>query len=325
MPAKSFYVLKLKTVPAKYGLSKNIQDLLMALDHYHDGSIDAVELGRLVRLSPNRRASIANTIQKCAGLLKKSPEEITTCVDVIEMCTELLEIADRKPPMDGFPFMRLPVEIRERVLGLMIDNIFRTKSVIPASNKNGSCKCPRFDRDTVFQTAQMKDLACIFGSNLITLEFFRVFFREKTFRFRCTCEMHSHLVNNDMLIDNVRSIVVHWSGAESAKTFRLLAKMPKLESLGIVISKLTFIHLNERSALMKTYFPLAFKTIRIADVLGLDELLEIRGLHQVGVMLAPTSRGGSQSYKMDRANLLELLSSRLTRAKEDEDHDMELA
>jgi hypothetical protein len=120
--------------------------------------------------------------------------------------------------------------------------------------------------------------------------------------------------------------------------------MPKLESLGIVISKLTFIHLNERAALMKTYFPLAFKTIRIADVLGLDELLEIRGLHQVGVMLAPTSRGGSQSYKMDRANLLELLSSRLTRAKEvslrhaqfpveeqqsnyiqDEDHDMELA
>lgn len=93
MPAKSFYVLKLKTVPAKYGLSKNIQDLLMALDHYHDGSIDAVELGRLVRLSRNRRASIANTIQKCAGLLKKSPEEITTCVDVIEMCTELLEIA----------------------------------------------------------------------------------------------------------------------------------------------------------------------------------------------------------------------------------------
>lgn len=206
--------------------------------------------------------------------------------------------------MDGFPFMRLPVEIRERVLGLMIDNIFRTKSVVPASNKIGSCKCPRFDRDTVFQTAQMKDLACIFGSNLITLEFFRVFFREKTFRFRCTCE---------------------WSGSESAKTFRLLAKMPKLESLGIVISKLTFIHLNERSALMKTYFPLAFKTIRIADVLGLDELLEIRGLHQVGVMLAPTSRGGSQSYKMDRANLLELLSSKLTRAKEDEDHDMELA
>ncbi|KAM0250545.1 hypothetical protein ACHAQJ_008555 [Trichoderma viride] len=324
MPAKSFFVLKLKTVPAKYGLSKNIQDLLLALDHYHSGSIDAVELGRLVRLSPNRRAAIANTITKCAGIIKKQPEEITTCVEVIEMCTELLEIADRRPPIDGFPFMRLPVEIRERVLGLMIDNIFRTKSVIPANNKNGSCKCPRFDRDTTFQTSQMKDLACIFGSNLITLEFFRVFFRKKTFRFRCTCELHSHLTNNDMFLDNVRSIVVHWSGPESAKTFRLLTKIPKLESLGIVISKLTFIHLNERSTLMKNFFPLSFKNIRIADVLGLDELLEIRGLQQVGVMLAPSSRGGSQSHKMDRANLLELLSSRLTQAKEDGDHDIEL-
>jgi hypothetical protein len=162
----------------------------------------------------------------------------------------------------------------------------------------------------------MKDLACIFGSNLITLEFFRVFFRKKTFRFRCTCELYSHLTNNDMFLDNVRSIVVHWSGPESAKTFRLLTKIPKLESLGVVISKLTFIHLNERSTLMKNFFPLSFKNIRIADVLGLDELLEIRGLQQVGVMLAPSSRGGSQSHKMDRANLLELLSSKLTQAKE---------
>lgn len=206
------------------------------------------------------------------------------------------------------------------MLGLMIDNIFRTKSVLPASNKPCSCKCPRFDRDSTFQTSQMKELACIFGSNLITLEFFRVFFRKKTFRFRCACELHAHLTNNDMFFDNVRSIVVHWSGPESAKTFQLLAKVPRLESLGVVLSKLTFIHLNERSTLMKNYFPLSFKNVRIADVLGLDELLEIRGLHQVGVMLAPSSRGGSQSHEMDRANLLELLSGRLTQPKEVRGH-----
>ncbi|KAL7941719.1 hypothetical protein V8C42DRAFT_334614 [Trichoderma barbatum] len=323
MPAKSFYVLKLKGVPARYGLSKNIQDLLMNLDHYHSGSVDAMEIGRLVRLSRNRRSAIANTITKCAGIIKKQPEEITTCVEVIEMCTELLEIADRRPPLEGFHFMRLPVEIRERVFRLMIDNIFRTKSILPASNKNGNCKCPRFDRDNTFQTSQMKDLASIFGSNIITLEFFRVFFRTKTFRFRCPCELHSHLTNNDMFVDNVRSIMVQWSGPESAKTFKLLKTVPKLKSLGIVISKLTYIHLNERSAVMKNFFPLAFKNIRISDVLGLDELLEIRGLHQVGVLLAPSSRGGTQSHEMDRANLLELLSNRLTRPKED-DHDVEL-
>ncbi|TFB06453.1 hypothetical protein CCMA1212_001589 [Trichoderma ghanense] len=322
--AKSFFVLKLKAVPTRYGLSKNIQDLFMALDHYHSGSIDAVELGRLVRLSPNRRSAIANTITKCAGIIKKQPEELTTCVDVIEMCTELLEIADRKPSTDGFPFMRLPAEIRRKVFSLIIDNIFRTQAILPASNKTPGCKCPRFERDNTFQTIQMRDLPCLFGSNSMTAEFFRVFYREKSFRFRCPCELQSHLNRNDMFRQNVRSILVSWSGPEAAKTFKLLNKLPKLDQLGIILSKLTYIHLNERATIMKSYFPLSFKVTRIADVLGLDELLEIRGLSRVGVMLAPPSRGGSQSHEMDRANLLELLTSRLTGPKEeDEDMDQE--
>ncbi|KAL7911211.1 hypothetical protein GGI35DRAFT_446842 [Trichoderma velutinum] len=323
MPAKLFYALKTKAVPARYHLSKNIQDLLMALDDHHSGSVDAEEIGRLVRLSPKRRAAIANTITKCANIIKTQPTEVTTCVDVIEMCTELLEIADRKSPVDGFPFFRLPVEIRERVFALMINNVFRTKSILPASNKSGTCKCPRFDRDNTFQTAQMRDLKSIFGPNLITLEFFRVFFRTKTFRFRCPCELRSHLTNNDIFFDNVRKIVVQWSGPEAAKTFQLLKNVPKLKSLGIVLSKLTYIHLNERSASMKTYFPLAYKNTRLSDVLGLDELLEIRGLNQVEVMLAHSSRGGTQSNEMDRANLLDLLSGRLTQPKE-YNHDTEL-
>ncbi|KAF3074917.1 hypothetical protein CFAM422_002669 [Trichoderma lentiforme] len=323
MPAKSFYTLKTKAVPARYGLNKNIQDLLMALDDHHNGSIDAEEIGRLVRLSPKRRAAIANTITKCANIIKNQPNEIPTCVDVIEMCTELLEIADRKSPVDGFPFFRLPMEIRERIFALMINNVFRTKSVLPASNRPGPCKCPRFDRDNTFQTTQMKDLKRIFGPNLITLEFYRVFFRTKTFRFRCPCELRSHLTNNNILFDNVRKIVVQWSGPEAAKTFQLLKTLPKLKSLGIVISRLTYIHLNERSALMKSYFPLAYKNTRLGDVLGLDELLEIRGLNQVEVMIAHSSRGGTQSNEMDRANLLDLLSSRLTQPKE-YDNDVEL-
>ncbi|EHK15441.1 uncharacterized protein TRIVIDRAFT_228475 [Trichoderma virens Gv29-8] len=323
MPAKSFFDLKTRAVPTRYSLSKNIQDLLIALDDFHHGSIDAVEIGRLVRLSPNRRAAIANTITKCANILKSQPTEVATCVDVIEMCTELLEIADRKPPIDGFPFFRLPVEIRERVFTLMIDNIFRTKSILPANNKIGNCKCPRFERDNTFQTSQMKDLTNIFGPNLITLEFFRVFFRTKTFRFRCPCELRTHLTNNGMFFDNVRKIVVQWSGPEAAMAFKQLKKVPKLKSLGIVISRLTYIHLNERSATMKNYFPLAYKNTRLSDILGLDELLEIRGLNLVEVMLAHSSRGGTQSHEMDRANLLELLSGRLTRPKGD-DYDVEL-
>lgn len=93
MSTKSWYVLNTKAIPARYGLSKNIQILFQSYDHYKMGSIDAAELGRLVRTSPNRRTSLAATISKCAMILKKDHEEVKTCVDIIEMCTEILEIA----------------------------------------------------------------------------------------------------------------------------------------------------------------------------------------------------------------------------------------
>lgn len=93
MSNKTWYTLQLKAVPTRYGLTKNAQTLLQALDWYHDGSIDSAELGRLVRLSPQRRTAIANTITKCAEMIKKQPAELKTCVDIIEMCTEILEIA----------------------------------------------------------------------------------------------------------------------------------------------------------------------------------------------------------------------------------------
>lgn len=97
MSSKSFFVLKAKAIPTRYGLSKNIQTLLEGLDNYHVGSLDVEELGRLVRLSPRRRAALANTISKCANILKKDPSEVKTCVDIIEMCTEILEIAGKEP------------------------------------------------------------------------------------------------------------------------------------------------------------------------------------------------------------------------------------
>ena len=93
MSPKSWYALRSKAVPTRYGLSKNIQTLLHNLDLYYSGILDATELGRLVRLSPQRRAALANTITKCANIIKNQPAEVKTCVDIIEMCTEILEIA----------------------------------------------------------------------------------------------------------------------------------------------------------------------------------------------------------------------------------------
>ena len=69
--------------------------LLKAFDSYNTGSIDAYELGSLVRMSRNRRTAVTNTITKCAQMIKTNPEELKTCVDIIEMCTSILEISGK--------------------------------------------------------------------------------------------------------------------------------------------------------------------------------------------------------------------------------------
>ncbi|CAM1505604.1 Fc.00g112410.m01.CDS01 [Cosmosporella sp. VM-42] len=317
MSTKSWYVLKSKAVPVRYGLSRNIQTLLHALDQYHMGGCDAAELGRLVRLSPKRRGAIADTITKCADRIKKEPEEVKTCVDIIEMCTEILEIADRPPPTPGFPLMRLPLEIREAIIDLMIDNVFRSPGILPVYSKT-TCNCPMIERGYYpIHTPQMKALPSLLGPAL-NREFFRIFFRKKTFRFRCCCELKAHLMHNEQLVTHVRQIKVHWCGPESATAFKLLTKCEKLESLSVSISKLTMVHLSERTTLMKSFFPLTYRHVRITDALGLDELLDLRGLQEVAVTHVQ-SKSANLTVEMDRANLAGLLCNQLKKTKDEED------
>lgn len=210
--------------------------------------------------------------------------------------------------------MRLPMEMRDRILNTMIDNVFRTNTIVPVAQK-GRCACPRLERETTLQTAQMKALPSLLGPALQN-EFFQIFFRKKRIRFRCSCELHTHLTKNDQLWRNVKHIVVHWCGTDSSRAFRLLAKCPRLESLTISISKTTFAYLSDRANLMKSFFPLAFRNTRITDTLGLDELLDIRGLQQIEVIHAHSRNHPPSGTEMDRANLSALLSSRLTQPKE---------
>ncbi|KAF4462161.1 hypothetical protein FALBO_11026 [Fusarium albosuccineum] len=316
MSSKSWYALKSKSVHTRYGLTKNIQALLQGLESYHAGSIDARELGSMVRLSPKRRESVASTISKCANLIKKEPQELKTCVDIIEMCTEILEIADRPPPIDGFPFMRLPAEIREAIIDLMVDTVFKSKGIRPASRRV-SCNCPKLEREYCFlHTPQMKALPSLLGPAL-NHEFFRIFFRKKTVRFRCCCELEHHLTNNPLLRQNVRHIKVHWCGPKSATSFKKLAECDKLEALTLNISKSTLAHLSERTNLMKTFFPLTYRQVRITDILGLDELLTLRGLKEVAVAHVQ-SKSSNLTVETDRANLAELLANQL---KQDKGYD----
>lgn len=333
MSGKSWYSLNLKAAPTRYGLTKNIQTLLQALDKYYCGSIDAVELGALVRLSPRRRAAIANTIAKCAKIIKKEPEEIKTCVDIIEMCTEILEIAgrchldtatliimltclspDRPVPDQGFPFMKLPIEIRECIIERMVDNIFTSGSIKLATQKV-LCNCAKIERPAyAFYSPQMKALPSLLGPAL-SHEFFRIFFRKKVVRFRCCCELDHHLSNNPAFFHNVRQIKVHWSGLKSGIAFKKLATCPVLEGLELSISKSTLAHLDERSESMKQFFSQIHRNVRITDVLGLDEVMSLRGLKRVAVSHI-LSRSSNLAAETDRANLAALLEHRLKQTDE---------
>ncbi|GJN68740.1 hypothetical protein PLIIFM63780_001074 [Purpureocillium lilacinum] len=316
MTSTTWYALRSKAVHTRFGLSKNIQLLLNSLDLYKAGSIDATELGRMVRLSAHRRAALANTISKCAGIIKKQPSEIKTCVEIIEMCTEILEIADRRPPEGVFPFRKLPVEIRDKILDLMISNVFRTTGIIPA--EKSSCECPTFDRHNIsFQTKQMKALPTLLGASL-NHEFCRIFFRKHTFRFRCSCELLAHLQRNKMFFAHVRHIIVHWCGDDCAKAFKMLAKCPRLETLNLSISKSTYSFVSPRAQLMRGFFSASYRTVRASDLLGLDELLEVRGLKDVQVSHTPNRANAPMSIEMDRSGLSRLLSGSLTLPRDDD-------
>lgn len=97
MSATAFYVAKMKNLPARYGISRNMQSLLRSLDDHHTGAIDDQQLGRVVRMSPNMRKAVTETIAKLASIMEKEPAEIKDCLALIKNCTEILAAAGMKP------------------------------------------------------------------------------------------------------------------------------------------------------------------------------------------------------------------------------------
>lgn len=90
---RDWYFLAMEKVPQKYGLSKNAQQLLQYLDDVKAKMMDEYELGRMVRMSNENRKAITDTIRKVALLMQKQPKEQKNCIKLIEMCTEILDIA----------------------------------------------------------------------------------------------------------------------------------------------------------------------------------------------------------------------------------------
>ena len=93
----SFYAQQLLNFPARYSLSTNAVNLLRAHDEWKTGRIETCELGRIVRMSPNMRKAITETITRCAELIgrSKNTDDDSNLVKIITACTEMLTAAGK--------------------------------------------------------------------------------------------------------------------------------------------------------------------------------------------------------------------------------------
>ncbi|KAF4817097.1 hypothetical protein CGCSCA5_v006115 [Colletotrichum siamense] len=302
---RDWYFLAMEKVPQKYGLSKNAQQLLQYLDDVKAKMMDEYELGRMVRMSNENRKAITDTIRKVALLMQKQPKEQKNCIKLIEMCTEILDIANRPPPPAAFPFMKFPREIRARILDMIIDQHGDTEKLQPV--KWGTCNCvnPEREKFPVVSKAQKKTFKQL-GMSLGD-EFYDVLYKKRNWYFSCCCTLNKALQGNTKLRTYLRNAHVHWCGPMANKAFENLAKCPSLRNLTIKISKATMTILNTREAGLASFFSLNKR--RLMDCLGADELLLIHGLEEVHVEhVSSVQKDKLNEY--DRQGLLSLLKAK---------------
>ncbi|KAK3340905.1 hypothetical protein B0H65DRAFT_275711 [Neurospora tetraspora] len=305
----TFYAHQTLNLHARYGLSDNAKKLLRAHDHWRMGGLERDQLGRLVRMSPDMRKSITDTITKCAEIMRKKPAEVKNCIDIIQACTEILDAADKPPDLEGFPFLKLPAELRQNVYRWYATKIVASTLVAYPSELN--CDCGKWTppNPSTLPAIHRVDMALARTCSQIKTEYLEFLYHKYTLYFDCSCELSKRLKSNPNLRASLRSIKVHWTGPVSDKAFSRLAKCQELRHLDIAISKSTTNFETPREKEMRRYFH-SMKPARLADALGIDELLSIRGLTSVCV----SHVNGRQSTKRtdeERANLQGLLKFKL--------------
>ncbi|KAJ3941874.1 uncharacterized protein N0V96_008588 [Colletotrichum fioriniae] len=146
-------------------------------------------------------------------------------------------------------------------------------------------------------------------------EFYQVYYGEQTQYFACCCELLGQLNANSNLFDHLRKVEIHWCGPQSDWAFLKLAKCPNLKEVTIKISKSTTAIFNKREEMMSNHFLLNYKTKRITDSLGADELLAIRGMSNVDVQHIHTAQK-LQLTEFDRQGLLSALEANVKQPKQ---------
>ncbi|KAH7041076.1 uncharacterized protein B0I36DRAFT_19034 [Microdochium trichocladiopsis] len=313
----TYYEFRMLNLPARYGLSAKSQAMLKAHDDFTTSRITEAELGRLVRLSKDNRTAMVETMVKVSEIMAKKPEESTHCLAVIKTCGEIIAIADKPVPTSGFPyFFKLPPEVRQNVYQYYLRSNETTKVLIPHPKKPGGCWCAPHD-NAKWMTFTKKSVAALGASKRLREEIHAALYQRYTFHYPCACEMGRSLDRDIGLMENVRSIKFHWCGPQADTAILKLKQCTSLESLCVVISRSTTRHLTKREQSFRPYFGHRTKAL-LTDALGVDELLQLRGLKKVEVCNVDRKRA-DQRNSDDRACLAALLLSRLKLPRKDND------
>jgi hypothetical protein len=91
----TFYEFRMLNLPARFGISNNGAKMLKAFEDFKTSRIDEAELGRLIRLSPNNRTALVDTLQRCIDVMSQTPEETKHCTAIMRQCTDMIGIAGR--------------------------------------------------------------------------------------------------------------------------------------------------------------------------------------------------------------------------------------
>ncbi|KAK7751631.1 hypothetical protein SLS62_006457 [Diatrype stigma] len=321
----SLFEIRLLNIPARYKLSEQGVAMLQAFENFKTSRIDEAELARIIRFSPSNRAAIVDTMQKCLEAMRDK-REIKTCTIIMKSCTEMLSIADESVGNVGFPFMRLPREIRERIYKFaMVEPDFGSdykgdslSGVFYPARKGSDCNCPPHDKDFRWQRSYTMPMPLALVSKAVSQEFLRAFFRNNPIEFACACSMYHHLSTNETFREAVTKIYFHWCGRSADRGIAELKKCPSLEKLAIQVSAATTTNLTPAQEEVRRWF--GRKNWILADALGFYELIKLRGLKEVVVQHAAKKitdrRTDSEAHALRR-----LLQGRLLREKGEDDDD----
>ncbi|KAI1777792.1 hypothetical protein F4818DRAFT_439116 [Hypoxylon cercidicola] len=303
----------------RFGISDTSWDMLKAYDDYKTGRIDEAELGRKVRLSPNGRTCMMDTLLECAQIMNTSPEERNRCTDIILALGDMVKMSQKPPENLSFPFMKLPKELRRMVYELYINSNMKHKGITVVTAVGRShCHCPQGSYGRAWNVLKFH-----LGetSKHVREEFMTAFYQRFIFSFPCACDMGYQLGRNPLLKQEVQKIKFHWTGPAAHTDISLLLKL-KLRFLRVIISKETGRYITQKEQEFRRYFQTKKGAQNcITESLGIEELMALRGIQAVQVVHA--SRTVSQlRTEADRKGLERLLQAKITAPRDDDDDDI---